>query len=51
MFGTLGVDWIFTYVLMIVGFLISGMTSAGKWYGLDFWLKDRVPLKLAKILI
>jgi len=51
MFGSLGVDWIFTYILMIVGFFICGMTRAGKWYGLDFWIIDRVPPKLAKVLV
>jgi len=51
MFGTLGVDWLGTYVLLIVGFLTCGLTSAGKWYGLDYWIKDKLPPTLAKILV
>lgn len=51
MFGTLGVDWIFTYVLMIVGFFICGMASAGNWYGLDYWVRDKIPQKLTRVLV
>jgi thiosulfate dehydrogenase [quinone] large subunit len=48
---TLGVDWPWTYVIMFVGFVTCALTSAGKWYGLDFWIKDKLPEKLVIILI
>jgi uncharacterized membrane protein YphA (DoxX/SURF4 family) len=50
-FGALGVDWPWTYLLMFIGFITCALTSAGKWYGLDYWLKDRIPEKLSKIII
>jgi uncharacterized membrane protein YphA (DoxX/SURF4 family) len=49
--GALGVDWPWTYALMFIGFVTCALTSAGKWYGLDYWLKDRIPEKLLMILI
>lgn len=51
LFTTLGVDWIWTYVLMIVGFVICALVGAGKWYGIDYWLKDRLPAKFVKFLV
>ena len=49
--GALGVDWPWTYILLFVGFITSGLTSAGKWYGIDYWIQDVVPEKLSKLLI
>ncbi|OLS25362.1 MAG: hypothetical protein HeimC3_15760 [Candidatus Heimdallarchaeota archaeon LC_3] len=42
LFLTLGVDWIWSYLLMVAGFLITGFNSAGKWYGIDYWLEKRI---------
>ena len=49
--GSLGVDWIWTQPLLFVGFVTCGLVSAGKWYGLDYWLKDRIPEKFVKFVI
>jgi uncharacterized membrane protein YphA (DoxX/SURF4 family) len=49
--GSLGVEWIWTQPLLFVGFLTCALISAGKWYGLDYWLKDNIPQKYNKILI
>lgn len=49
--GALGVDWPWTYALMFIGFVTCALTSAGKWYGIDYWLKDRIPEKLSMILL
>ena len=51
MFGTLGVDWLGTYILLIVGFFTCGWASAGRWYGIDYWLKEKLSPKLAKLLV
>ena len=40
---TLGIDWPWTYIIMIAGFLTCLWTDAGRWYGIDFWLKNRLP--------
>jgi uncharacterized membrane protein YphA (DoxX/SURF4 family) len=49
--GAIGVDWIFTYLLLIVGFFTCAWASAGKWYGIDFFLKDIIPGKIERFLI
>ena len=49
--GSLGVEWIWTQPLLFVGFVTCGLVSAGKWYGLDYWLKDRIPEKFVKFVI
>jgi len=49
--GSLGVEWIWTQPLLFVGFLTCALVSAGKWYGVDYWLKDRIPIKYAKFII
>ncbi|MFX0210626.1 MAG: TQO small subunit DoxD [Candidatus Hodarchaeota archaeon] len=49
--GALGVDWEWTYILLIVGFITCGWSRAGRWYGVDYWLQEKIPPKLAKILI
>lgn len=49
--GSLGVEWIWTQPLLFVGFLTCALISAGKWYGLDYWLKDKIPEKLIKFLL
>jgi uncharacterized membrane protein YphA (DoxX/SURF4 family) len=47
-----GVEWPWTYILLIVGFLICAVAGAGNWYGVDYWLKDRLPLPpLLKMLL
>ncbi|MFW9854986.1 MAG: DoxX family protein [Candidatus Thorarchaeota archaeon] len=51
LFTTLGVDWVWTYLLMIVGFAICALTGAGRWYGIDYWLKDKLPTGLVKFLV
>ncbi|MFQ5892624.1 MAG: DoxX family protein [Candidatus Methanofastidiosia archaeon] len=35
MFGTLGKDWIFTYVMMLSIFFVIFTSRAGRFYGLD----------------
>ncbi len=49
--GSLGVEWVWTQPLLFVGFLTCGLISAGKWYGLDYWLKDRIPQRYTKFII
>ncbi len=49
--GALGVDWPWTYVLLFVGFITCGLMGAGRWYGVDFWLKDKLPEKIAKFIV
>ena len=49
--GSLGVEWIWTQPLLFVGFITCALTSAGKWYGVDYWLKDRIPDNLVKFII
>ncbi len=49
--GSLGVEWIWTQPMLFVGFLTCALIGAGKWYGVDFWLKDRIPNKYSRILI
>jgi uncharacterized membrane protein YphA (DoxX/SURF4 family) len=51
LFTTLGVDWLWTYVLMIIGFIICAFVGAGKWYGIDYWLKDRIPAVFVRFLV
>ncbi|MFW9779109.1 MAG: DoxX family protein [Candidatus Heimdallarchaeota archaeon] len=51
LFTTLGVDWVWTYVLMIVGFVICAITGAGRWYGIDYWLRDKLPSGIVKFLV
>lgn len=51
MFTTLGNDWIWSYILMIVGFFTCMVTGAGKWYGIDFWLQDKIPQNLQRFLV
>lgn len=55
LFATLGVDWLWTYVLMIIGFITCSLIGAGRWYGIDFWLKDilkdLIPENLVKLLV
>ena len=53
LFLTLGVpgEWLWTYIMMIVGFFLTGIYSAGRWYGLDFWFQKYLPEKLTLILI
>ncbi|MFW9928247.1 MAG: DoxX family protein [Candidatus Thorarchaeota archaeon] len=52
-FLTLGVEyeWPWTYILMIVGFLICAIYSVGRIYGFDFWLEKKLPRYLQVILI
>ncbi|MHA1975735.1 MAG: DoxX family membrane protein [Candidatus Hodarchaeales archaeon] len=49
--GSLGVEWIWTQPLLFVGFVTCGLISAGKWYGVDYWLKDRIPEKFVRFVI
>jgi len=49
--GALGVDWPWTYGLLFVGFITCAFISAGKWYGLDYWLKDKIPHRIRKFVI
>ena len=49
--GTLGVEWLWTQPLLLVGFITCALTGAGRWYGLDYWLKDKVSGKISKFLI
>jgi uncharacterized membrane protein YphA (DoxX/SURF4 family) len=44
-------EWIWSYVLLIVGFLISAYYSTGKWFGIDFWLKSKLPENGSKVLL
>ena len=52
-FLTLGVDteWPWTYILMIIGFLILAIYSAGRWYGLDYWIEKRISNKYLKFVL
>lgn len=49
--GSLGVDWPWTYALLFIGCVTCALVSAGRWYGVDYWLKDKLPNKGALILI
>jgi uncharacterized membrane protein YphA (DoxX/SURF4 family) len=49
--GSLGVEWVWTQPLLFVGFVTCALVGAGRWYGVDFWLKDKIPAKFAKILV
>ncbi len=49
--GALGVDWPWTYVLLFIGFVTCALVGAGRWYGIDYWLKDKLPEKLTYFLI
>jgi uncharacterized membrane protein YphA (DoxX/SURF4 family) len=49
--GALGVDWPWTYILLFIGFVTCALVSAGKWYGIDYWLKDKIPNKIAWVAI
>ena len=49
--GALGVDWPWTYVLLFVGFITCGLVGAGRWYGVDFWLKDKLPENIGKFIV
>jgi uncharacterized membrane protein YphA (DoxX/SURF4 family) len=49
--GALGVDWPWTYALMFIGFITCALMGAGRWYGLDYWLKDKLPTNLARFLV
>ncbi|MHA2224139.1 MAG: DoxX family membrane protein [Candidatus Hodarchaeales archaeon] len=49
--GALGVDWPWTYALLFIGFVTCGLVGAGRWYGVDFWLKDRIPTSFAKFIM
>jgi uncharacterized membrane protein YphA (DoxX/SURF4 family) len=49
--GALGVDWPWTYALLFIGFVTCALVSAGKWYGIDFWLKDKLPNRIAWLVI
>ncbi|MFQ6088333.1 MAG: DoxX family membrane protein [Candidatus Methanofastidiosia archaeon] len=46
MFGTLGKDWIFTYVMMLSIFFVIYTSKAGRFYGLDKILSERFGEKL-----
>ncbi|MHA2102940.1 MAG: DoxX family protein [Candidatus Hodarchaeales archaeon] len=50
-FLTLGADWPWSYLLMVAGFLVTGLSSAGKWYGIDFWLEKRVNNKFLNFFL
>jgi uncharacterized membrane protein YphA (DoxX/SURF4 family) len=49
--GALGVDWPWTYILLFIGFVTCALVSAGKWYGIDYWLKDKIPNKIAWVVL
>lgn len=49
--GALGVDWPWTYGLLFIGFITCALVSAGKWYGIDFWLKEKIPQKVMFFVI
>ncbi|MFX0091266.1 MAG: hypothetical protein ACFFBD_05835 [Candidatus Hodarchaeota archaeon] len=49
--GALGVDWPWTYALMFIGFVTCALVGAGRWFGVDFFLKDIIPERIAKFLI
>ena len=53
LFLTLGApgEWIWTYILLIVGFLTNAYYSTGRWIGVDSWLLPRLPEKASKFLI
>ena len=37
--------------LLFVGFVTCALTGAGIWYGLDYWLKDKISGKISKFLV
>ncbi len=49
--GALGVDWPWTYALLFIGCVTCALVGAGRWYGIDYWLKDKIPEKIAYILL
>ncbi|MHA2054611.1 MAG: DoxX family protein [Candidatus Hodarchaeales archaeon] len=49
--GSLGVEWIWTHPLLFIGFLTCALVGAGRWYGVDYWLKDRYSGTIVKYLI
>ena len=49
--GALGVDWPWTYALLFIGCATCALVGAGRWYGIDYWVKDKIPEKLAYFLI
>ncbi|MFX1536417.1 MAG: TQO small subunit DoxD [Promethearchaeota archaeon] len=46
--GALGVDWPWTYALLFVGFVTCALVGAGRWFGVDFFLKDMIPERFEK---
>jgi uncharacterized membrane protein YphA (DoxX/SURF4 family) len=48
---TLGADWYWSYILMIVGFITCAIVGAGRWWGIDYILKSKLPPKISKYLI
>ncbi|MFX0086742.1 MAG: hypothetical protein ACFFAU_13810 [Candidatus Hodarchaeota archaeon] len=49
--GTLGVEWLWTQPILFIGFVTCALIGAGRWYGIDFWLKDKVPSRIANVLV
>ncbi len=49
--GSLGAEWIWTQPILFVGFLTCALISAGRWYGADYWLQEKIPEKYVKFLI
>lgn len=49
--GALGVDWPWTYALLFIGFITCALVGAGRWYGIDYWLKDKLPSNFAYFLL
>ncbi len=49
--GALGVDWPWTYALLFIGCVTCALVGAGRWYGIDYWLKDKIPDKVAFVLV
>jgi uncharacterized membrane protein YphA (DoxX/SURF4 family) len=49
--GSLGVEWIWTQPLLFIGFLTCALVGAGRWYGVDYWLKNRSSGILVKYFI
>ncbi|MFW9903559.1 MAG: DoxX family membrane protein [Candidatus Thorarchaeota archaeon] len=49
--GSLGVDWPWTYALLFIGCITCALVGAGRWYGFDYWLKDKIPDNIANFLL
>lgn len=50
LFGAIGNEWPWTYILLVLLSASAGLTAAGRVWGLDGWLARRLPATLGPAL-